>query len=199
MTADTATPSRPRGARKEAIVVAAAKLFAAQGYPATGIDEIGAAAGISGPGVYRHFAGKNALLSEVIRRALAEVVSGVDDVVGSSDDPWVVLDALVQNLARSVLADRAAWAVLVRERRHLDPATARTLGRAHRLHVEEWVHALAQARPDLSDGDVRVMVHGVIGMAAPFAARYDSGLDADHVVALLTEIGLRMLRLGRAS
>ena len=56
------------------------------------------------------------------------------------------------------------------------------------------MHALSQARPELSEGEVRVMVQGVIGVAAPFAARYDSGLDEDRVVALLTELSLRMLQ-----
>ena len=31
-----------------------------------GIDEIGAAVGISGPGLYRHFPGKDAMLAEML-------------------------------------------------------------------------------------------------------------------------------------
>jgi AcrR family transcriptional regulator len=176
------------------ILAAAAELFSEQGYPATGIDEIGEAAGISGPGVYRHFDNKSEVLAEVVRRAITRVVEGVAEVVGSSDDSWVVLRGLVDNMVRSVLADRSAWTVVVREQRHLEADAARTLGRAHRLHVEEWVHALADARPELSDGDIRVIVHGVLGVTAPFAVRPDAGLDEARLVELLTDTAMRILR-----
>ncbi len=186
-------PNGARGNRREVILAAAAELFSERGYSATGIDEIGEAAGISGPGVYRHFATKSQVLEEVVNRAISRVVAGVAEVVGSSDDGWVVLRGLVDNMVRAVLADRAAWTVVVREQRHLDPDDARTLRRAHRLHVEEWVHALAQVRPELSDADLRVIVHGVLGVAAPFAVRPDSGLDEARLVELLTDLAMRVM------
>jgi AcrR family transcriptional regulator len=185
---------RTRGNRREVILEAAAELFSQRGYPATGVDEIGEAAGISGPGVYRHFGTKNEVLGEVVDRAIARVVSGVAAVVGASDDGWDVLRGLVDNMVRAVLSDRAAWTVVVREQRHLDPGASRTLGRAHRLHIEEWVHALAQVRPELPDADVRVIVHGVLGVCAPFAVRPDTGLDDERLVALLADLAMKILR-----
>ena len=185
---------RTRGNRREVILEAAAELFSQRGYPATGVDEIGEAAGISGPGVYRHFGTKNEVLGEVVDRAIARVVAGVAAVVGASDDGWDVLRGLVDNMVRAVLSDRAAWTVVVREQRHLDPAASRTLGRAHRLHIEEWVHALAQVRPELPDADVRVIVHGVLGVCAPFAVRPDTGLDDERLVALLADLAMKILR-----
>ena len=186
--------NRARGNRREVILEAAAELFSQRGYPATGVDEIGEAAGISGPGVYRHFGTKNEVLGEVVERAISRVVSGVADVVGAADDGWELLRGLVDNMVRAVLSDRAAWTVVVREQRHLDPVASRTLGRAHRLHIEEWVHALAQVRPELSDADVRVVVHGVLGVCAPFAVRPDTGLDEERLVALLTDLAMKILR-----
>jgi hypothetical protein len=82
----------------------------------------------------------------------------------------------------------------VREQRHLDPIAQRGLNRAHRLHIEEWVHALSGARPDLTDPEVRVIVHGVLGVAAPFAARYDAGLDPKRTVELLQETAMAVMR-----
>ena len=182
----------PAPSRREAILASAARLFSQRGYPSTGIDEIGAAAGITGPGVYRHFDNKNGVLGEVVRRAVERVVEGVAEVVDDGADDWQVLDGLVRNMLAAVLADRAAWSVVVREQRHLDPAAARVLSRAHRLHVEEWVHALAGGRPDLTDAEVRVIVHGVLGVTAPFAARYDAGLDRDQTTAILHDTAMAM-------
>jgi AcrR family transcriptional regulator len=189
-----AATDRPAGGRREAILASAAELFSQQGYPATGIDEIGAAAGITGPGVYRHFDNKNGVLGEVVRRAVERVVAGVADVVDEGKTDWDVLEGLVMNMINAVLSDRAAWAVVVREQRHLDPVAQRGLNRAHRLHIEEWVHALSGARPDLTDAEVRVIVHGVLGVAAPFAARYDAGLDPKRTVALLQETAMSVMR-----
>ena len=49
-------------ARKERILAAAADLVASSGYHAVSMADIGAAAGITGSGIYRHFASKSALL-----------------------------------------------------------------------------------------------------------------------------------------
>ena len=185
---------RPKGGRREAILESAAKLFSQRGYPATGIDEIGEAAGITGPGVYRHFDNKNGVLDEVVRRAVEKVVAGVADVVDEGDTDWDVLEGLVRNMITSVLDDRAGWAVVVREQRHLDPAAKRGLARAHRLHLEEWVHALSGARPDLTDAEVRVIIHGVLGVAAPFAVRYDAGLERARTEELLQATAMTVLR-----
>jgi AcrR family transcriptional regulator len=189
----TVEPTR-RGGRRDAILAAAAELFARHGYPATGIDEIGAAAGITGPGVYRHFENKGALLAEVVDRAVEQVVGNVPAVVEAAGSDWEVLEGLVRNMITSVMADRAAWAVVVREQRHLDPAAKRKLARAHRFHVEEWAHALAEARPDLSDAEIRVIVHGVLGATAPYAAREGSGVSDERTVELLQASAMAILR-----
>ncbi len=53
------------GLRRKLLLEAAADLFARQGFHAVGIDDIGAAAGVSGPAVYRHFQNKDAILREL--------------------------------------------------------------------------------------------------------------------------------------
>jgi AcrR family transcriptional regulator len=182
------------GRRREVILESAARLFSQRGYPGTGIDDIGAAAGITGPGVYRHFDNKNDLLGEVVRRAVDRVVEGATAVVAEGDTDWEVLEALARNMVVNVLDDRAGWAVVVREQRHLDAASQRALGRAHRIHIEEWVHALAGARPDLGDADVRVIVHGVLGVVAPFALREADGPGRARTIELVTESAMAVMR-----
>ena len=56
--------------RRELLLQAAADLFAARGFHDVGIDDIGTAAGITGPGVYRHFASKQALLESLCDRTM---------------------------------------------------------------------------------------------------------------------------------
>src|SRR5680860_829910 len=52
--------------RREQILSTAAELFAARGFHGVSVDELGAACGISGPALYRHFAAKDAMLAEML-------------------------------------------------------------------------------------------------------------------------------------
>jgi AcrR family transcriptional regulator len=54
--------------RYETLLAGGARLFRAQGYPAVSTSEIGKGAGIAGPGLYRSFASKQAILDALIRR-----------------------------------------------------------------------------------------------------------------------------------
>ncbi len=81
--ADRSTRRTDRGARRRhAIVAAAAELFAEHGYPAVGMDDIGAAAGVTGPAIYRHFESKAAVLAAVI-----------DGIIDAVDVPGTDIDA----------------------------------------------------------------------------------------------------------
>ena len=66
-------------ARRDQLLSAAALLFRRRGFHAVGIDDIGAAVGLSGPAVYRHFPSKQALLREVISSYVSAVDRERDD------------------------------------------------------------------------------------------------------------------------
>src|ERR1022692_2575939 len=90
--------------RKEAILRASATLFAQKGFAAVGIDDIGAAVGITGPAIYRHFPGKDAVLTAVILSLLDEFVAGAK----------AVDERMVSKSARGdLLAELVATAVAV--------------------------------------------------------------------------------------
>jgi AcrR family transcriptional regulator len=52
--------------RRDQLLGAAALLFRRRGYHSVGVDDIGAAAGMSGPAVYRYFPSKQVLLRDVL-------------------------------------------------------------------------------------------------------------------------------------
>ncbi|MGH3438451.1 MAG: TetR/AcrR family transcriptional regulator [Sciscionella sp.] len=56
--------------RSDELVAIAAELFGKHGYHGVGVNDIAAAAGISGPALYRHFASKQDLLATVLLSAL---------------------------------------------------------------------------------------------------------------------------------
>ena len=54
--------------RRELILEAAGRRFGARGYDGTRLDEVAAAAGVTKPVLYRHFADKNALYLALLDR-----------------------------------------------------------------------------------------------------------------------------------
>lgn len=110
------TPSRePASSRKEDILQTAATLFRRHGYQDVGIDDIGAAVGISGPAIYRHFAGKQALLLAVIRHYVERLHAQWLDL-GGHDDPHAILEAAIQ----SSIDEPDAYFVYATQRVHLE-------------------------------------------------------------------------------
>jgi AcrR family transcriptional regulator len=69
---------RGRGAR-ERILSASQQLFREQGINRTGMDQLCAAAQVSKRTAYQHFAGKDELVAEYLRRFDPAVLSGVFD------------------------------------------------------------------------------------------------------------------------
>src|ERR1700710_144941 len=88
---DAAGPSRG-----EQILRAAAQLFAERGSRAVGVDDVGAAVGVTGPAIYRHFASKDAMLTEMLLRISERLLAGAAErVAAAGEDPADQLRALV--------------------------------------------------------------------------------------------------------
>ncbi|WP_349827405.1 TetR/AcrR family transcriptional regulator [Brevibacterium litoralis] len=56
----------PPGGRRAQIIEVAAGLFADRGFDGVSMNDVGAAAGISGAAIYKHFSGKQQLLGEML-------------------------------------------------------------------------------------------------------------------------------------
>lgn len=179
---------------RERILAAAETLFGERGYASTAMEDIGKAVGITAGGIYRHFASKQAILGSIAERAARAVISEVEAIVAESRSPDDTLVALVENLVAAVLQNRHLVRVLSTERQHLDEPTQAFVDRIHRLHVAEWVHALSQLRPEMSEGAKGTRVQAAYG-ALLGAAGYDSGIAEDDLRQMLVEIALDVLGL----
>jgi TetR/AcrR family transcriptional regulator, mexJK operon transcriptional repressor len=103
-TASTQARGETRTARKRrAILDAASTLFLREGYLATSMDQIAAAASVSKQTVYKQFAGKQSLFREIVTGTVAEVSDPVAERVASLPDS-TDLAAGLQGLARALLA-----------------------------------------------------------------------------------------------
>src|SRR5947207_14827577 len=85
-----------KASRREQIMAAAAELFARHGFHGVGIDDIGAAVGISGPALYRHFRSKDAMLGEMLSSISHFLFDGGTARAAAAEDPRRALTALVE-------------------------------------------------------------------------------------------------------
>lgn len=75
---------RAKADRRAALLAAAARLFAERGFDGVTLGDIGEAAGVSGPAVYRHVAGKQALLGAILVDVSERLLEGGRRVAESS-------------------------------------------------------------------------------------------------------------------
>ena len=167
-------------------------MFHERGYHATGMDEIGRAAGITGPGIYRHFRNKEEILETLVEERGATIFAEVERIVAEATAPEDTLEALAEHYARSLVENPSLAVVALYERRTLSSDTRAAIDRMERRHIEEWVRVLRDVQPELAKGEARVMVHAALGMGVAIC-NYKSGLDDDSLTALIRSMLLTAL------
>ncbi len=79
--------SRAKSDRRSQLIAAAERLVAERGFLAVRLEDIGAAVGVSGPAIYRHFPNKEALLVELLVGISTRLLAGATDVVARGRRP----------------------------------------------------------------------------------------------------------------
>ena len=160
-----------RRSRRDEILEIAVGLFAARGYHGVSMDDIGAAAGVTGPALYHHFAGKEAMLvAALIPVSEGLLAGGRDRAAGHPGDPRAALESLIDFHVDFALANPAVIALHLHELDRLPDEPRRRIRRLQRMYVEEWVTVLTALHPGLPDGAARVLAHAAFGLmnSTPF-------------------------------
>jgi AcrR family transcriptional regulator len=185
--------SRRGGARKDAIFAAALRLFRERGFHGTAINDIGAAAGVTGPALYRHFSSKDEVLAEAIRagtRRIAEATRGAIDARDLS--PADALEALVRSYVGVALENADVYAAYVLESRHLPDTLRSPIRRAERRHRREWERLVVGVRPGLDSAEATTLVRMAI-FSVVSLCMVPSRVDPAKLVELATERVMAML------
>ncbi|MFI7538505.1 TetR/AcrR family transcriptional regulator [Streptosporangium sp. NPDC049376] len=175
----------------------AARLFHERGFHGTSIIQIGAAAGVKGPTVYRHFPDKNAVLVALIEQSAERSEAEIAEIVREGGSPREVLERLVHAQVRQAVDDGPLSAVAARELRSLSPETSEPLLRRGRANLQEWVRRIVGARPELTEDEARALAVGAKWLIFTVATGH-VGLD-DHLLhRLIVRMTLAMLLPGRS-
>jgi AcrR family transcriptional regulator len=192
MTLEQAAPVRRRSRRDEILEIAV-RLFAERGYHGVSMDDIGAAAGVTGPALYHHFAGKEAMIAAALAPVSEGLLSGGRDrIARHPGDADAALTALVEFHVEFALANPAVIALHLHELDRLPEEPRRQIRRLQRLYVEEWVGVLTTLR-DLDPAEARVLAHAAFGLmnSTPFLG---GEVDRERRAGLLRAAALAALR-----
>jgi AcrR family transcriptional regulator len=163
--------SARRRSRRQEILEVAVGLFAARGYHGVSMDDIGAAAGVTGPALYHHFAGKEAMLAAALMPVSEGLLAGGRHRVAEHrDEPRAALESLIEFHVDFALANPAVITLHLHELDRLPAEPRRQIRLLQRLYVEEWVSVLTALHPGLSAGEGRVLAHAAFGLmnSTPF-------------------------------
>jgi len=189
--AASTTPPRRRSRRDEILEIAVG-LFAARGYHGVSMDDIGSAAGVTGPALYHHFAGKEAMLVAALIPVSEGLLAGGRERVATHDGE-AALESLIEFHVDFALANPAVIALHLHELDRLPDEPRRQIRRLQRLYVEEWVRVLTRIRPELRAEEARVLAHAAFGLmnSTPFLG---GEVHRDRVAELLRAATTAALR-----
>jgi len=150
--------------RREQILTEAARLFARHGFHGVSIDGIGAAVGVSGPALYRHFPSKEGLLAEMLVGISEHLLAAGQQLATEHDDPDALLEALIAFHTDFALRQPELITVQDRDLANLPDAARRRVRGLQRAYVEIWVDALRHAGLAAGEETARVGAHAAFGL-----------------------------------
>ncbi len=160
--------------RDEQILEAACRLFVARGYSMVSIDEIGAAAGVTGPAIYRHFGAKSAILATLCHASIDRLMEFVGPRLL---DPVEELEALLVGQARLSVKRPELVRVYESDERSLPKNLRAEVRRRQREHARRWVTTLAILHPHASAAELEIAAFAAIGLLLG-AARWPRSVRA---------------------
>ena len=178
--------------RREQILEVAARLFARHGFHGVSIAELGAAVGVSGPALYRHFPGKEALLTEMLVSISQYLLDGSTVRASRTDDPHQVLTELIEFHVDFALHHPELITVQDRDLANLPEQARHQVRTLQRAYVEIWVDTLRTLTPGLPTEAARIAAHGTFGLlnSTPHST---PGADPQQVATLLRRMAITAL------
>src|SRR5690554_3748548 len=159
------TPRTQAKADRRAVLLAsAARLFAERGFDRVSMEDLGAAAGVSGPAVYRHFPSKQAVLAALLVEVSETLHDGGHRVVSEMATAADSLRALIRFHVDFAIANPDVIRVQDRDLDSLADADQHTVRTLQRRYVELWVSVLAQLQPQTDAAELRIRSHATFGL-----------------------------------
>jgi AcrR family transcriptional regulator len=173
--------------RDQAILQAAEELFYEKGFAAVGVDEIGKRAGLSGSGIYRHFASKDEILGLLFDRAADLLLMSLGRPRSDyHEELRVLIDAHV-DFAFEHQKLAVIWAL---DLRALTGAYRRSFRERQRLYADRWIAAVDACYPGHSHDELVTAVRAIWALLMSDNWRPEMGQRSPQAAELLREIAI---------
>ena len=134
--------------QRELILAQAAQLFARSGYPATSMNQVAEACGLSKATLYHYYADKYALLVSITDSHVSRLQGIVGEALAEHVAPEEQMRMLIRRLVEEYAGAQNAHRVLTEDVKFLEPADReRVLGKERRV-VNGFALAVAEMRAD---------------------------------------------------
>jgi AcrR family transcriptional regulator len=150
--------------RRDQILATAAELFASRGYHGVSVADLGAACGISGPALYKHFASKQAVLAEMLVSISEELLRVGQERVDAAEDPRSAIAGLVDWHVDFALRHRSLIVVQDRDWESLPTEARERVRSLQREYVDLWAAELRLLDDDLDLPTARAKAHAAFGL-----------------------------------
>jgi AcrR family transcriptional regulator len=181
--------------RRRQLLDLAAPLMASRGFHGMSVGELGAAAGVTGPALYRHFPSKQALLGALLTDISERLLAGGAACVADSDGPADALERLVRWHVDFAMSRPDLIRVQDRDFLSMSAQDQHEVRRLQRQYVELWVEQVIAAHPGCDEESARTSIHATFGLlnSTPYSADHLSRLAAEELLNRLALVLLQSL------
>lgn len=151
---------------RDQILRTAADLFRDRGFPATTLDDVAGALGMSKASLYTYFPGKHEILAAISQETIERFTRELALVLGSGLSPEDKLRRIVRDHVRFVIDNRSFLTVFFSEEANLPSRFARALA-AQKDRYDKGVESVVAdgiRRGVFRDVPPRLVVFGLLGM-----------------------------------
>lgn len=179
--------------QREMIVARAAQLFAHRGYPATSMNQVAEACGLSKATLYHYYRDKYSLLVSIAENHVSRLVELVADVEAQRLPAERRLRELIRRIVVEYAGAQNAHRVLTEDVKFLEDADRERVLDKQRSVVAGFARAVVAVRPDLRraamDKPLTMLLFGMINWMFTWM-RPDGALDHDAMAPVVADLFL---------
>jgi AcrR family transcriptional regulator len=190
--------------QRELILLRAAQLFAQRGYPATSMNEVAEACGMSKPALYHYYKDKYTLLVQAAEEHMERLEALVQEVQAQGLDPEPRLRALIERFVEEYANAQHSHRVLTEDVKFLEPEDRERVLAAQRRVVAAFARTIGELRPELKraslDKPLTMLLFGMINWMFTWL-KPDGKLTHDVMAPLVADLffgGVPAVRLPRS-
>lgn len=184
-------PARERDWKRNAVIVAAARAFAARGYHNTSLDDVAAALKVTKPTIYSYVKSKEELLFECFRQGVDAILTGFRDAESRGGSGRERLMTVARHYAVAVTGD-FGWCMVRLEEEDLGKPLSTKI-KALKSEVDQGLRRLI--RQGVADGSIRACDQKMTAFALAGALnwiahwhRADAALSPQQIADRLLEV-----------